>query len=399
MLVPFKIALRYLFSKKTINLINIIAGISAFGVLIASAALIIILSVFNGLEDILIKQFNTFDPELKIELKEGKFFEINDSLKQILDNEENIKDYSFSIEDKVVVQYDKITHPFYIKGVDDNFTNVNHLDSAIVEGSFSLYQKNSDWAVVGNEVSDKLSIRTSFVTPIVIYAPTRRNTVQAADAFNKKYIFPSGIYSVDPSVDNKIVVRLSFAQELLEAKNKASLVALSLKNRELTKETQKRLKEKLGADFYVKDRHEQNSFYKVINSERLMIYLILGFVLLIASFNIAATLSMLILDKKSDFVTFQSLGLNNFQIKMIFLFEAWLTTVLGAAIGLLIGGVLVFLQKEYAWVSLANDGFNNMPYPVDINPFDFVKIGLLIILVSVLTSIIPIRILSKKYLQ
>ena len=398
MLVPFKIALRYLFSKKTINLINIIAGISAFGVLIASAALIIILSVFNGLEDILIKQFNTFDPELRIDLKEGRYFEINDSLKQILNEEKNIKTYSFSIEDKVVVQYDKITHPFYIKGVDANFTKVNHLDSAIIDGKFSLYQQKNDWAVVGDEVSDKLSIKIAFVTPIILYAPTRKNTVQAADAFNKKYIYPSGIYSVDPSVDNKIVVRLSFAQDILEAKNKATLIAISLKNKALIQKTQKNLRKKLGTQFYVKNRREQNSFYRVINSERLMIYLILGFVLLIASFNIAATLSMLILDKKSDFVTFQSLGLNNFQIEMIFLFEAWLTTVLGALVGLLIGGVLVFLQKEYAWVSLANDGFNNMPYPVDIVAFDFVKIGLLIILVSILTSIIPIRILSKKYL-
>ena len=398
MLVPFKIALRYLFSKKTINLINIIAGISAFGVMIASAALIIILSVFNGLEDILIKQFNTFDPELKIELKKGKYFEINDSLKQILHDEENIKNYSFSIEDKVVVQYNKVTHPFYIKGVDADFIKVNHLDSAIIDGSFFLHQKNSDWAVIGNEVSDKLSIRVGFVTPIVLYAPTRRNTVQAADAFNKKYIFPSGIYNVDPSVDNKIIVRLSFAQELLEADNKATMIALSLKNKQQIQKTKQSLKEKLSDRFYVKDRHEQNGFYRVINSERFMIYLILGFVLLIASFNIAATLSMLILDKKSDFITFQSIGLNYFQIKMIFLFEAWLTTFLGAVIGLVVGGVLVFLQKEYAWVSLANDGFNNMPYPVDILPLDFLKIALLIILLSFVTSIIPIRILSKKYL-
>ena len=399
MFVPLKIALRYLFSKKSINLVNIIAGISAFGVMIASAALIIILSVFNGLEDIIVEQFNHFDPELKISLKEGKYFNINDSIKDKLNSINNIQNYAFSLEDKVVIKYGKTTHPFLIHGIDKNYTHVNPLSDAIVKGTFSLHEKNSDLAIIGIDIAEKLSIGIGFLTPIIIYAPTQKNTVQASEAFKKRYIYPSGIYNVDPSVNDKIIVNLSFAQELFSLKNQATNIYLKLKKTQLLDATKQELEQKLLPVFSIKDRYEQNDFYKVINSERLMIYVILGFVLLIAAFNITATLSMLILDKKADFITFQSIGLSHWQIKLIFLLEAWLTTLMGALLGLLIGGILAYLQEKYGWIRLGGENaYVDMPYPVAIVTLDFLKIGALIMLVSLITSIIPIRILSKKYL-
>ena len=402
MIVSFKIALRYLFSKKSINVINIIAGISTVGVTIATAALIIILSVFNGLEDIIVSRFNAFNPELKISLNEGKFFTISDTLIQKLASIENIKDYSFVMEDYAAIKVGKITHPFQIKGVDANFIKVCGVDTMLFEGEYQLKNnKGENMAVVGYTVAQKLSIGIGFVTPIVIYAPkrTKSTSVNPIKAFNKKYLYPSAIYGIDESADNIMILSLDLVQDLFEAHKQATNIEISLKNTSLSDKTKQELHQLLGSDFIIKNRIEQNSFFKILNSERLMIYLILGFVLLIAAFNIVATLTMLIVDKKKDFISFQSIGLSNQQIKMIFLFNGWMTSVFGAIVGLALGGFLCYLQIKFGIVGFGQGNYDISSYPIAIEFIDFIKVFVLVLIIGFLTSLLPIRSFSKKYLS
>lgn len=400
MLISFKIALRYLFSKKSINIINIIALISTIGIMIATAALIIILSIFNGIEEMIISRFNAFNPELKVSLNEGKFFSINDTLENQLNSISNIKGYSFIMEDYAALKVGKITHPFPIRGVDNNYENISGVDTMLLDGEFKLFnEKNESMAIVGYEVSQQLSIGINFVSPIVIYAPKRfsKITNNPANAFNKRYLYPSAIYGVDESADNKVIIPLALAQELFDAENQATNIEICLKNGSLVKDTQEKLKSVLGGDFNVKNRVEQNSFYKILNSERLMIYLILGFVLLIAAFNIVATLTMLIVDKKKDFISFQSIGLSNQQIKLIFLFNGWMSSVLGALLGLLLGGFFIFLQIQYSLISFGQ-GFDIQSYPIAIVPLDFVRVFTLVLIIGFVTSLLPVRQFTKNYL-
>lgn len=401
MLVSFKIALRYLFSKKSINVINIIAGISTVGVTIATAALIIILSVFNGLEEIIVSRFNSFNPQLKISLNEGKFFPIDNSLIEKLESIDNIKDYAFVMEDYAAIKVGDITHPFPIKGVDPKYRNVCGLDTMLFEGEYQLKNsKNENMAIVGYLVAQQLSIGIGYARPIVIYAPKRSKSISSnpMNAFNKQYLYPSAIFGIDESADDKIILSLDMVQELFEAENQATNIEIALHNESLSDDTQEKLQELLGSKYIVKNRIEQNAFFKILNSERLMIYLILGFVLLIAAFNIIATLTMLIVDKQKDFISFQSIGLSNHQIKMIFLFNGWMTSAIGAVLGLILGGLIAYLQIRFSLIGFGDGNYDIDAYPVAIESLDFLKVFGLVLTIGFTTSLLPIRKFSKNYL-
>ncbi len=401
MRISLKIALRYLFSKKSINIINIIAGISTLGVTIATASLIIILSVFNGLEQIIVSRFNAFNPEIKVSLNEGKFFNVNDSSIQKIQEIDNVKNLSFVLEDFAAIKYSKATQPFPIKGVDQNYLAVCRVDSMLIDGEFKLHNaKGENMAVVGYEVAQQLSIGLGFVSPLILYVPKRSYKVSSdpSHAFNNEYLYPSAIFGIDETADNRVLIPLEMAQELFEAKGQASNIEISLKNTTISKQTQNKIKAILGPKFSVKNRIEQNSFFKILNSERLMIYLILGFVLLIAAFNIVATLTMLIMDKKKDFLSFKSIGLSDLQIKMIFLLNGWITSILGAVLGLILGGLITYIQIKYSIVAFG-EGFDLPAYPVDLEILDFVKVFFLVLIIGFLTSLLPTRRFSKNYLD
>lgn len=400
-MVSFKIALRYLYSKKSINVINIIAIISTVGVTIASAALIIILSVFNGIEDILLSQFNAFNPELKVSLNEGKFFEIDSILESKLKAIDNIEHYSFVMEDYAVIKMGKLTHPFPVKGVDLNFRNTCGVDTMLFDGDFQLYNPKGDpMAVVGYQVADQLSIGINFVRPMVIYAAKRTAKVSAdpLKAFNKTFLYPSSIFAIDESADDKVLVPLELAQHLFEAKNQASNIEIKVHDFGRLEETQDALAKTLGIQFNIKNQIEQNSFYKIINSERLMIYLILSFVLLIAAFNIIASITMLIVEKKKDLLSFQSIGLSNQQIKLIFLFNGWMSSAIGASLGLILGATLAYLQMKFEIISFGDGSFHDQAYPVSLKIIDFFRVFGMVIGIGFLTSLLPIRNFKKNYL-
>ncbi len=399
MRVAFRIALRYFLSKQSLNVINLIARISTVGVMVATASLIVILSVFNGLETIIVGRFNAFNPNLKVSLNEGKYISINDSLKHQLDKISNIQDYSFTFQEFAVVKYGKKMHPFTLKGVDDNFTKVSGLDTMLLEGEFMLKNSEQDFAIVGSQVAQKLSVGIYFITPLTVYAPKRmlKSVQNPMTAFSKKHLFPSAIFGIDESADDKLVVPLSFTQELYQAENLATNIEIKLKDIGLLSETQKELQSLLGDDFVVKNQREQNEFYKILNAERFMIYMILSFVLLIAGFNIIAMTTMLIVDKKKDFITFQSIGLSTRQIKYVFLFTGWITSIAGAILGLVLGGLLAWMQIEFSIIQFG-DGYAISAYPIDVEAFDFVKVFFLVLVIGFLTSLLPVRNFERNYL-
>ncbi len=400
MRVAFRIALRYFLSKQSLNVINLIARISTIGVMVATASLIVILSVFNGLETIIVERFNAFNPDLKVSLNEGKYISINDSLKHQLNQIPNIQDYSFTFQEFAVVKYGKKMHPFTVKGVDHNFIKVSGLDTMLMEGEFKLKNSEQDFAIVGSQVAQKLSVGIYFITPLTIYAPKRmlKSVQNPMTAFSKKYLFPSAIFGIDESADDKLVVPLSFTQELYQAQNLATNVEIKLNDKRLLSETQEQLQSLLGDKFVVKNQKEQNEFYKILNAERFMIYMILSFVLLIAGFNIIAMTTMLIVDKKKDFVTFQSIGLSVRQIKYVFLFTGWITSIAGAILGLILGGILAWIQIEFSIIQFG-DGYAISAYPIDVEALDFVKVFGLVLLIGFLTSLLPVRNFERNYLK
>ncbi len=400
MSVPFFIAFRYLFSKKNISIINIIASIATLGIAITTAALLIILSVFNGLEDIIVSHFNSFNPEIKASLVSGKYFEIDQNLRSNLKSCTSVDQYSFVLEDYAAIKHHNTTHPFMIKGVDEQYQNINGIDSMLLQGEFKLKSDSNSFAVLGYEVSKKLSVNIYNPIPLQIYVPKRHSNAaqNPIEAFNKRLVYPVGVFGIDETADQYSIVSLDMAQTLFEAENQASQIEIKLKPNQNLIEAQNEISQKLGAKFLIKNRQEQNSFYKILNSERLMIYLILGFVLLIATFNIMATLTMMMLDKQNDFVTFTSIGLSHYQIKMVFFLNGLLTSFMGLFIGLLLGGILSWIQIEYGIVKFG-DGLTSIEaYPIKLIATDFLKVTAMVSLVCLISSLVPLIGFKKRFL-
>ncbi len=369
--------------------------------MIATMALVIILSAFNGLEKIIVSQFNSFNPELKVSVNQGKYLHINDSIVQELNQISNIERYSFTFEELAVIKYGEQMHPFTVKGVDEHFSQISGIDTMLLDGEYQLQNGQNNFAVVGYQIAEKLSIGIHFTNPIIIYAPKRmsKSVLNPASAFNKKYLFPSAIFAIDESADDKLLIPLSFCQDLYQAKNLATNIEIKLKDKALVKQTKQELQSALGTKYKIQTQREQNNFQKVINAERFMIYMILSFVLLIAGFNIIAMITMLIVDKKRDFLTFQSLGLTTRQIKYVFLFTGWMSSISGAVLGLILGGFVAWLQVRFSLIGFGNGQYDITAYPVDIVALDFVYVFFLVIGIGLVTSLIPVRKFEKNYLD
>ena len=405
MKVSVYIAKRYLFAKKTHNIINIISGISVAGITIGTAALIIVLSVFNGFENLVVSMFNSFNPDLRVTVNVGKNF-----------HEEQIpldKIYSISgithvtkvLEENALITYREKQYIATIKGVSQDIYKTSGLDSMIIEGDAKLESGTNNFAIIGQGISYYLGLGLKdYENPLSVYVPRRFKGYQMdpMQAFNNLYIQPSGIFSIQQEYDQKyIFVPLRFARELLE--NKTGLSALEIKVSEGANKArvQKQLQKLLGPSFSVKDRYEQEEvMYKIMKSEKLAVFIILGFILLIAVFNVIGSLSMLILDKKKDMAVLQSLGASNRLIRQVFFIEGMMITMLGALAGLLLGGVVCWLQLRYGWLTI-NSGstFVVEAYPVKILFMDFVDVLLVITLIGFAAAWYPVKYISKKHLE
>jgi lipoprotein-releasing system permease protein len=397
------IAKRYLLAKKSRNAINVISAVSVAGVSVGTMALIIVLSVFNGLEMMVRSIFNTFDPDIKITAAEGKTFVPDTAKLKLLARVDGLSCYSLTLEENALLKYGDRQYIATIKGVDDNYTQVSAIDSSMWEGEFTLMSdRGRPYAVPGVGVAQYLGIRVNFVTPLNIYVPKKSgDAVEAENAFNRNYIFPSGIFQIEKDYDSKYVyLPIGFARELTEIEEGVTAVEIRVKDHADAGQVQKKIKKIYGKEFLVQNRYEQQEiFYKVMKSERLAIFFILTLILIIASFNIIGSLTMLIIEKERDIEILKSLGAGNDLIRKIFIFEGWLISIVGALAGIILGFIVCWIQQTFGIIKLQSETLIMNAYPVVMKIKDFIVVPVTVLLIGYWAAWYPVRFLTRKYLN
>lgn len=405
---PFYIARRYLFSKKSHNAINVISTISVCGVALATLALVCTLSVFNGFQDLVETFFTAFDPQLKITTTHGKVFDGQDSRVLQLKKLPEVEVYSESLEDNVMVQYQGRQAMAVIKGVEDNFDQLTPIDSILFgRGDLLLHDEVVDYAIPGIQLLSTLGSGIRFLDPLEIYAPRRGAKVNMANpstGFVTGNLFSSGlVFAVNQEKYDAsyILTSMDFARKLFQYTTEVSAVNLKLKDGASTDAVKKRIQSLLGDDFRVQDRYEQQAdTFRIMEIEKLISYLFLTFILMIACFNVIGSLSMLIIDKRDDVVTLRNLGASDKQIVHIFLFEGRMISLFGALAGVILGLLLCWLQQEYGLISLGDSGsFVVDAYPVSVYASDVIIVFVTVLLVGFLSVWYPVRFLSKRLLK
>lgn len=401
----FYIARRYLISKKSVNVINIISGVSVAGVTVGTFALVVILSVFNGLDTTIKSMFSSFDPDIKISASIGKSFELKEGNFEAIRKLPGVESVTPVIEEDAMLQYGERQYFATVKGVPVDYMTTARLDSSfITSGKFILESDQTPFAVVGQGVAYFLSVGLNFVDPIQIYTLKKgtRGRPDVNNAFIHSTIYASGIFANQQEIDSKyVLVPFEFAKGLFQMNDMVSAVEIGLIEGVSDKEVESKIAAVLGDKFTIKTQFEQHElFYRVMQSEKWAIFLILGFVLIIASFNILGSLSMLIIDKKADIAILQSMGANQKLIRTIFLFEGWMISILGAIFGLILGVFICWLQIEFGLLKVpGNDGsFIFSSYPVEIRLTDLFIIFLLVSGIGFLAAWYPIRFISNKHL-
>lgn len=402
----FYIARRYLISKKSVNVINIISGISVAGVTVGAFALVVILSVFNGLDSSIKSLFSTFDPDLKIIAVKGKSFDISEGSFDLLKDIEGVNSITPVIEEDAMLSYSDRKYFATIKGVPTDYMDFSGFDStSITSGKFILESDDLPFAVVGQGVAYYLSVGMNFSDQIHIYTLKKgvSSRTPLANTFNHNAIYASGIFANQQEIDSKyILVPFWYAKEVFEMDNRVSSVEVSLEEGFKDKKVKADIEKVLGKKFLVKTQYEQHEiFYKVMQSEKWAIFLILAFVLVIASFNILGSLSMLIIDKKDDIDILQSVGANQKLVKLIFLFEGWMISIAGAFFGIVSGITTCLIQIKFGILKIpGNEGsFIFSSYPVEIHLADIFLIFILVSGIGFLAAWYPIRFISGKYLS
>jgi len=395
--VAFYIAERYLFAKKSKNVVHFVSLASMIGVGIGTAALILVLSVFNGFEKLILSLYNSFDPPIKVSVVEGKVSDFNEA-KEYLDK--NTILYSEILEEKVLLRYQDKEYIATLKGVDANFKGINAVDSMLISGDYLDIYEAQNTAVVGQGVAYYLSMSVGNIfDQLQVYVPDRekKNLLRPENSFIQKSILPIGVFAIQADFDAEYVLtKIDFVREVL---NRDSLSSSSLEilceDQDLEK-IQTDLQNLLGDNYSVKTKYEQHAFlYKILNSEKLAVFIILSFILIIATFNIIGALTMLMIEKKNDIKLLFHLGASPQVVRRIFLFEGLLTTAIGAISGLLLGLFIAWLQIQFKLIKMGNGSFVIDSYPVVIDPLDVLWILLTVFGIGSLASLIPSRQLTK----
>ena len=364
-------------------------------------ALIIVLSAFNGLETLVENLYASFDPDLKITLVEGKTFNAEDFPKEKVLAIDEVEFYNSAIEEVALIKYQDKQTVANIKGVEGSFYAMTGMDSMLIEGRIYHNSENKNNIILGWGIADQLSLFISkSVYQVSIIVPKKGNAKGFAPGseFNKKMANATGIFSVNPDFDTKYVVAdLAFVQKLLKHKNKLSSVELSLKKGVDWQKTKEKVQAIVGNKFNVQTRFELNELvFKTNKTEKWITFLILSFILVIASFNIIGSLTMLIIDKQKDVWILKTMGANNKVIRKIFFAEGMLINFLGAFIGMFLGGIICWLQLKFGLLKLENSVIDY--YPIELNVIDFVNVSIIVIIIGLIASWYPVRILTKKYL-
>lgn len=406
---PFFIARRYLFSKKSTHVINVISSISVIGVAVATMALVIVLSVFNGFHDLVASLFTSFDPQLKVVPVEGKTAPADDPILTKIRLLPQVDVATETVEDQALAIYNDHQAMVKIKGVDDNFAELSHITDILYgDGSFSLHAANLEYGIVGIRLAQNLGIGAQWDGFLKIYAPKKEGQLDmtnpgdgfVVDSLNS----PSVLFAVKQAKYDKnyIITSISFARNLFGQQGMLSDLELRLKPGSNLDAVKAEMQQIAGNKYKVLDRFEQQEdTFKIMSIEKMIAYIFLTFILVVACFNIIGSLSMLIIDKKNDVVTLRNLGANDKQITRVFLFEGRMIAVIGAVIGIGLGLLLCFLQQQYGFVRLGDSegSFIVDAYPVSVHYSDVAIIFVTVIAVGWLAVWYPVRALSKRLLS
>ena len=403
------IARRYIFAKKSHNAINVISGVSVCGVALATLALICTLSVFNGFQDLVATLFTAFDPQLKIVATTGKVFDAQDPRIQNIRQMPEVAVFSESLEDNAMVQYKGRQIMVTLKGIQDNFNELTAIDSILFgRGNMVLADEVVDYVIPGAELVSVLGTGVRFVDPLEVYAPKRGAKINVANpttSFESGLLYSSGlVFAVNQQKYDAsyMLVSLEFARELFQYDTEVSSIELKLKDGSDTEQVKNTLQKQLGEGFKVLDRYEQQSdTFRIMEVEKLISYIFLTFILLIACFNVIGSLSMLIIDKRADVVTLRNLGADNQLISRIFLFEGCLISLFGALIGIVLGLTLCLVQQEFGLICLGGTGEGSFiidAYPVSVHLQDVILVFITVWVVGFLSVWYPVRCLSRRLL-
>ena len=403
---PFFIARRYLFSKKSTHAINIISAISAIGVAVATMALVIVLSVFNGFHDLVATLFTSFDPQIEVVPTMGKTAPCDDPILTKIRQLPEVDVATESVEDQALAVYQDRQAMVMIKGVDDNFTELSHINDILYgDGAFSLHAANLEYGTLGIRLAQTLGVGAQWEGFLKIYAPAKEGQLDMSnpgegfvvDSLNS----PGVLFSVKQARYDKnySLTSIAFARNLFGQQGMLSSLELRLKDGSDLDAVKKEMQQIAGDKYKVLDRFEQQEdTFKIMSIEKMIAYIFLTFILVVACFNIIGSLSMLIIDKKDDVVTLRNLGASDKQIARVFLFEGRMISAIGAIIGIGIGLLLCLLQQEYGFVKLGGSegSFIVDAYPVSVHYTDVLLIFVTVLAVGWLSVWYPVRYLSKR---
>ena len=399
----FFIAKRYLFSKKSHNVINLISQISIVGVATGTMALIVVLSAFNGLENLVISLFNAFDPDLKVSIKQGKTFDLQDIPIEELKKIEGLAFYAEVLEESALLKYRDQQYIATIKGVGNDFVKMSGIDSMITDGQFVLEEHERSFAIVGQGVAYSLSISVNdLFNPLTVYVPKRgvKASIMATDAFKSfflsrmksKRIQPGGIFSIQKDFDMQyVIVPIAFARDLLQYDTDVSAIEIGIAPGADVDLVQLKIQGLLGEKYHVKNRYQQHDFlYKIMKSEKWAVFLILSFIIILAAFNSIASITMIILDKKKDIGILRSMGADAQLIKGIFLTEGLLISLIGNLSGLALGALICFIQYKFEIIKFQGN-FVADAIPVAMYATDFLYVFLTVFAIGLIAAWLPVR--------
>jgi len=404
MSLPLKIAWRYLVSKKGHQAVNIISIVAVCGVVVATAALICVLSVFNGFRGLIMGRLAMLDPQVAITATVGKTINDADSVIDAVATIPGVERAIPVIEDQALAMYAQFQMPVRLKGVPDDYNTMNDMDSVIVDGEWKLRDQVSRFAVAGAGPAIRLCVRPDFIGMVRLYAPQRQGRVNIANpmgAFRQDSVFVSGIFQLQQnSYDTDLIyVPLDMARDLFDYETEATQVEVKLAPGASEGQVMAAIARTLGSGYQVENRlMQQREAYRLVNIEKWMAFLLLAFILVIATFNVISTLSLLIIEKDSSIATLRALGANDSQISRIFVLQGWLITLAGAITGVAIGLILCLCQQQFGWLRLSGDPANMIisAYPVEVQWPDVIITFALVAAVGLLTSIVTALIMRRR---
>lgn len=399
MKLPLRIARRYLFSKKKTNVINILSLLSVIGVLLSTAALVVILSVFNGFEDQILAAYNPVSPDMRITAKQGKRFVPDTTLLQKIKQTKDIELVVPVIRERGVLQFKGNMAIATVVGLPDEAAQIYDFDTLMQAGSFYTHYDGQEFVVLGYPIAAQLQTNLFAIDPIAVYAVKRgkRAVTQLSQAFKKELIRPSGVYDGDPKFTQEhVLVSYNFAKDLFSMGESISAWEVKLKNDASYAKIQEHLQTLLGDDYQVKNRYQLNdTLFKMLKLEKFFVFATLAIILLIAAFNIVGSLSMIIIDKKEDIAVLKSMGASTQLVKRIFVLESLMISLFGALVGLLLGLFVSWVQWQYGLVKMQSS-YGSIPFPVAVQWQDIGLISFVVLIMGFLIALFTVRSIPKE---